>query len=182
MEASRHGHRNRGREASNLSRGLDERCGHEGNLGVVNGEALCQRGSREVRQRRRTDPRWIRFYKRLSRREVLSRCETVHHRRRHQRNSAPGDCTAVAEGLNVTRCKKGAIEWQKPYSEPQSLHSPGTKHPKTSAKAIAPHTCEAFQSPSPWQYSPPNRLVRTDTRPVRQLPNQIGGNPVHRLP
>ena len=39
-------------------------------------------------------------HQRLSRREVLPRRKAVHHRRRHQRNPAPGDCASIIEGMN----------------------------------------------------------------------------------
>ena len=53
----------------------------------------------QVRQRRRADSRRLRLHQRLSGGEVLPRREAVHHRRRHQRDSAAGDRAAVAEGL-----------------------------------------------------------------------------------
>ena len=74
-------------------------AGHEDHAGIFHGEALCQRSRREVRQRRRADSRRLRLHQRLSRREVLPRRKAVHHRRRHQRDSAVGDRAAVAEGL-----------------------------------------------------------------------------------
>ena len=36
--------------------------------------------------------------------KYLPRCETLHHRRRHQRDSAAGDCPAVVEGLDRKCC------------------------------------------------------------------------------
>ena len=61
----------------------------------------------QVRQRRRPDPRRLRLHQRLSCREVLPRREAVHHRRRHQRNSAAGDRAAVVEGIDVSQCLSG---------------------------------------------------------------------------
>ena len=50
-----------------------------------------------VCQRSRADSRRLRLHQRLSGREVLSRREALHHRRRHQRDPAHGDRAAVAE-------------------------------------------------------------------------------------
>ena len=74
-------------------------AGMKTTLRVVHGQALRQRSRGALRQRRGADPRRLRVYQRLSRGKVLSRREAVHHRRRHQRDSAAGDRAAVAEGL-----------------------------------------------------------------------------------
>ena len=47
------------------------------------------------------DSRRLRIHQRLSRREVLSRRQALHHRRRHQRNPAAGHRAADSEGLNL---------------------------------------------------------------------------------
>ena len=60
----------------------------------------CERGRGALRQRMRADSRRLRLHQRLSRREVLSRREAVHHRRRHQRDPAVGDRAADPEGLS----------------------------------------------------------------------------------
>ncbi len=50
MEARRHGHRNRSRQAADAARRLDERRGPEDHAGIVHGQALCQRSCCQVRQ------------------------------------------------------------------------------------------------------------------------------------
>ena len=52
-------------------------------------------------ERRRADPRRLWLHQGLSGGEVLSRREAVHHRRRHQRDPAAGDCAADTEGLTL---------------------------------------------------------------------------------
>jgi acyl-CoA dehydrogenase-like protein len=100
VETGRHGDRNRRGHATHHARRLHERRGHEDHAGVVHGQALCQRSSRQMRQRRRTDSWRLRLHQRLPRRKVLPRREALHHRRGYQRNSAVGDRAAVAEGLD----------------------------------------------------------------------------------
>ena len=77
-------------------------AGNEDHPGIFHGKALRQRSRCAMRQRRRTDSRRLRLHQRLPGGEVLSRREALHHRRRHQRDSAAGDCKAIAEGLNAT--------------------------------------------------------------------------------
>jgi len=45
------------------------------------------------------DPRRLRLHQGLSGGEILSRRQAVYDRRRHQRNPALGDCSAIAQGL-----------------------------------------------------------------------------------
>ncbi len=52
----------------------------------------------------RADPRRLRLHQGLSGREVLPRREALHHRRRHQRDPAPGHRAAAAEKL-MTTCR-----------------------------------------------------------------------------
>ena len=59
------------------------------------------------RQRSAADPRRLRFHQGLSRREVLSRRQALHHRRGHQRDPAPGDRPAVTEKLMTTYARSG---------------------------------------------------------------------------
>ena len=106
VEAGRHGDGDRSREAAHLARGRDERRRIEDHDGILDGEALRQRSGGQVRQRRRADSRRLRLRQRLSRREVLPRREAVHHRRRHQRDSAVGDRAAVA-GRVEAGCRFG---------------------------------------------------------------------------
>ena len=103
VEAGRYGDRDRSRQTAHVARRLHERCRHEDDAGILDGEALCQRSRGEMRQRRRADSRRLRIHQRLSGGKVLSRREAVHDRRRHERNSTAGDCQAVAEGLRRLR-------------------------------------------------------------------------------
>src|SRR5207253_6397609 len=50
-------------------------------------------------QRERADPRRLWLHQRLSGGKVLSRREALHHRRRHQRDPAPGDRAQSVEGI-----------------------------------------------------------------------------------
>src|SRR2546430_17250080 len=59
------------------------------------GKTVCERSCCEGGQRMRTDSRRVRLYQRLSCGEILSRREAVHDWRRHERDSAPGDCPAA---------------------------------------------------------------------------------------
>ena len=107
VEAGRHGDGNRSGKTSDVARRRHERCRDEDHARIVDGQALRQRGSREVRQRRRADPRRIWVHQGLSGGEVLSRREAVHDWRRDERDSAAGDCAAVAEGLASTGLANG---------------------------------------------------------------------------
>src|SRR5882724_2508213 len=99
MEAGGHGHGDRRRTPAHHARRSHERCGHEDDAGIVDGQALYRRGCSQVRQRVRADPRRLWVHKRLPGGKVLSRREALHYRRRHQRDPAAGDRPAVAEGL-----------------------------------------------------------------------------------
>src|SRR5262249_16178788 len=83
------------------ARRVDERCRPQDHAGVVDGQAVHQRGCSPGRQRSRADPRRLWLHQGLSGREVLSRREAVHHRRRHQRDPALGYRPTVAEGLTL---------------------------------------------------------------------------------
>ena len=58
---------------------------------IQHGQTLRRRSRRPRRKRSRADSRRLRLHQGLSRGKILSRRKALHHRRRHQRNSAPGD-------------------------------------------------------------------------------------------
>ncbi len=60
---------------------------------------FAERGSVQNLRRGRADSRRLRLHQGLSGGEVLSRCEAVHDRRGHERDSADGDCAGAAEEL-----------------------------------------------------------------------------------
>ena len=124
------------------ARRLHERCRHEDDAGVVDGEALHQRGRGARRQRMRADPRRLWLHQGLSGGKVLSRREAVHHRRRHQRNPASGHREAVAEGLmRIT-------------TETQRHREVGGKMHSGVRTASALGTCQHVATPrAPWRES-----------------------------
>jgi alkylation response protein AidB-like acyl-CoA dehydrogenase len=62
VETSRHGHRDRCRPVVDPARRFDERCRPEDHAGVVNGETVCQRSCRALRERGCTDSRRLRLH------------------------------------------------------------------------------------------------------------------------
>ena len=72
----------------NLPRRLDARSGAARHARIGDGEAVRVRGRRAHRERGGADPRRLRLHQGLSRGEVLSRRQALHHRRRHQRDPA----------------------------------------------------------------------------------------------
>src|SRR5882762_2704639 len=95
IQARRHGHRNRSCPTAGVSRRVARRpekpALHEG---IEHGKAVRQRGWRAGGERSGADFRRLRFHQGLSCGEILSRLQTLHHRRRHQRNSAHGNCAS----------------------------------------------------------------------------------------
>ncbi len=69
--------------------------------GIQHGEAVCRRSCGAGGERGGADPRRLRLHKGLPCGEILSRREVVHDRRRHQRDTAAGDC-ADDPGQQVT--------------------------------------------------------------------------------
>ena len=60
------------------------------------------------RQRSRADPRRLWIHQGLPGREILSRCEAVYDRRRHQRDPAPGHRPPTSERLHESRARIGS--------------------------------------------------------------------------
>ena len=89
--------RDRSRAAAHLSsrmaRRPRDRCGDSGALQqrIQHGETLCGRSCRSRRERSRADSRRLRLHQGLPGGKILSRRETLHDRRRHQRNPTHGD-------------------------------------------------------------------------------------------
>ena len=77
----------------------DERSRQARHKRVRDGEVVRVRNGRPSLRRSRANPWRLRVHQRLSGREVLSRCQAVHHWRGHQRNPAHGDRAPVAEGI-----------------------------------------------------------------------------------
>src|ERR1039458_3120819 len=88
-QARRYGRRYRCRAPAQLSRRLDAGSRHARHPRIRHGQTLRFRSRRPHRRRSRANPRRLRLHQRLPRREVLSRRQALHHRRRHQRNPAP---------------------------------------------------------------------------------------------
>ncbi len=85
-----------------------------------------------VLRARRADPRRLRLHQGLPGREVLPRRQALHHRRGHQRDPAPGDRAAVAQGLRPVYAGPPA-PWPTTLLDPPALG----RQPRALGRAIS---------------------------------------------
>ena len=103
MEAGRHGNRVGRRSPADPAGRSAEGCGAQGDARIINGQVVFERGGGAHLRRCRAALWRVWIHQGLSRREVLSRREALHHRRRHQRDSTHGDRKGDSQGLSVAR-------------------------------------------------------------------------------
>src|SRR5580765_3655432 len=101
MEARRCRHPHRSRAAADVSRRVPQGPRRADVARVLDGEAVCERDGGEGRRRLRANPRRLRVREGLPGRKILPRREADDHRRRHERNPAPGHRAAALVSMTL---------------------------------------------------------------------------------
>ena len=133
----------------NYRAGVDARPRQARHARIGDGEAVRVRGGGAHRQRGGADPRRLRLHQRLPGGEVLSRREALHHRRRHQRDPAPGDRAAAPEKLMNDWARKSSTVTCARWPAPPPASRIAIPKALAALRELAPYAGTRASSASP---------------------------------
>src|SRR5205085_5602165 len=144
VQTRRHGDATRRGAFAHLSRGLPEGSRAQGDERVFDGEALRLGDERQSLRGSDPDTRRLRLHQRLPARKILARLPTLHHRRRHKRDSTTRDRKAVVKSVSSattsTDIERILVGEARAVARAISKVEDGAEDAAELMKAIYPHT------------------------------------------